>query len=52
MFMRILKLNVNPESINEFKNFYEETVEPKLQTRPGRIYITYLLENSATGREL
>ena len=42
MFMRILQLPVNPDSINEFKAFYEETVEPKLQTVDGCLFASLI----------
>ena len=42
MFMRILKLNLNPDSIKDFKKFYEETVEPKLQTVEGCLFASLI----------
>ena len=42
MFMRILQLPVNPDSIDEFKTFYEETVEPKLQTVDGCLFASLI----------
>jgi len=42
MFMRIFKLNINPGSINEFKTFYEVTVEPKLQTVDGCLFASLI----------
>jgi quinol monooxygenase YgiN len=42
MFMRILKLNVDPKFIEEFKVFYEETVEPKLQAVDGCLFASLI----------
>jgi quinol monooxygenase YgiN len=42
MFMRILKLNVDPKFIKEFTDFYENTVEPKLQTVDGCLFATFI----------
>lgn len=42
MFMRILQLNLNPESIEEFKSFYEETVEPRLQNVNGCLFASLI----------
>ena len=42
MFMRILKLNVDPKFIEEFKVFYEETVEPKLQVVDGCLFASLI----------
>jgi quinol monooxygenase YgiN len=40
--MRILKLNVDPKFIEEFKVFYEETVEPKLQAVDGCLFASLI----------
>ena len=42
MFMRILKLNLNADSINDFKKFYEETVEPRLQSVEGCLFASLI----------
>lgn len=42
MFMRILQLNVDPKFIEEFKDFYENTVEPKLQTVDGCLFAGFI----------
>lgn len=42
MFMRILALRLNPDHINEFKNFYEETVEPRLQSVDGCLFASLI----------
>jgi quinol monooxygenase YgiN len=42
MFMRILKLNVDTKFIEEFKVFYEETVEPKLQAVDGCLFASLI----------
>ena len=40
--MRILKLNLNADSINDFKKFYEETVEPRLQSVEGCLFASLI----------
>ena len=42
MFMRILNLNIDPKFIDEFKTFYEDTVEPKLQTVDGCLFASLI----------
>ena len=42
MFMRILQLKLNSDFINDFKAFYEETVEPKLQTIDGCLFASLI----------
>jgi quinol monooxygenase YgiN len=42
MFMRILRLNLDPKFIEEFKAFYENTVEPKLQTVDGCLFASLI----------
>ena len=38
MFMRLLQLELNPDHIDEFKNFYDQTVIQQLQKMPGCIF--------------
>ncbi len=38
MFMRLLQLELNPDHIEEFKNFYDNTVLQQLQKMPGCIF--------------
>jgi len=38
MFMRLLQLKLNPDYIEEFKNFYDNTVLQRLQKMPGCIF--------------
>jgi quinol monooxygenase YgiN len=42
MFMRILQLNLDPKFIEDFKSFYEDTVEPKLQTVDGCLFASLI----------
>ena len=42
MFMRILQLNLNPDFIEEFKKFYQETVEPRLQNVDGCLFASLI----------
>lgn len=42
MFMRILQLSLNPVYIEEFKSFYEETVEPRLQNVDGCLFASLI----------
>lgn len=42
MFMRILQLNLNPVYIEEFKSFYEDTVEPRLQKVDGCLFASLI----------
>ena len=42
MFMRILQLNLNPDYIQEFKKFYEDTVEPRLQDVDGCLFASLI----------
>lgn len=38
MFMRILQLKLNPDFVMEFKNFYKDTVESRLQNVDGCLF--------------
>jgi len=38
MFMRLLQIKLNPDYIEQFKNFYDVTVLPQLQKMPGCIF--------------
>ena len=38
MFMRLFQVKLNPVYIEQFKNFYEESVFPQLQKMPGCIF--------------
>lgn len=42
MFMRLLQLQLNPEYVNEFKQFYQETVSPKLQQLDGCLFASLI----------
>ena len=42
MFMRILQLKLNPDYIQEFKNFYKDTVEPRLQNVDGCLFASLI----------
>ncbi|MGA7838909.1 MAG: antibiotic biosynthesis monooxygenase [Ignavibacteriaceae bacterium] len=42
MFMRILQLNLNPDYISDFKKFYEDTVEPRLQNVDGCLFASLI----------
>ncbi len=42
MFMRLLQLHLNPDFTKEFKQFYQETVSPKLQQIDGCLFASLI----------
>ena len=38
MFMRFLQLKIDSQSMTEFKEFYEDTIFPRLQKMPGCLF--------------
>lgn len=42
MFMRLLQLQLNPDFTKEFKQFYQETVSPKLQEIDGCLFASLI----------
>ncbi len=42
MFMRMLQLNLNPKFVEDFKEFYKNTISPKLQETGGCLFATLI----------
>lgn len=42
MFMRLLQLQINPDFTEKFKQFYQETVSPKLQEIDGCLFASLI----------
>jgi len=42
MFMRLLRLQINPDFTEDFKKFYQETVSPKLQDIGGCLFASLI----------
>ncbi len=45
MFMRFLQLQIDSQSVSEFKNFYEATISPRLQKMHGCLFAGLITSN-------